>query len=138
MLLWCIFIEASGSVWLDVYRFPQDVWIKELETKQVIAIVTLESYLVNLLFLFTVFFCFKQFLIWCICWSQFKINNFFGGTFLTMFFQNKNYCMFVYICIFDLFFWHCLLNYCNEMIIFFCLFRRLHKPHRPQKPNCHQ
>ncbi|XP_043099462.1 WD repeat-containing protein 93 isoform X2 [Puntigrus tetrazona] len=25
---------ASGSVWLDVYRFPQDVWIKELETKQ--------------------------------------------------------------------------------------------------------
>ncbi|KAF4110831.1 hypothetical protein G5714_007862 [Onychostoma macrolepis] len=24
----------SGSVWLDVYRFPQDVWIKELETKQ--------------------------------------------------------------------------------------------------------
>ncbi len=58
MLLWCIFIEASGSVWLDVYRFPQDVWIKELETKQVIAIVMLESYLVNLLFLFTVFFLF--------------------------------------------------------------------------------
>lgn len=27
--------EASGSVWLDVYRFPQDVWFKELETKQV-------------------------------------------------------------------------------------------------------
>ncbi len=55
MLLWCIFHEASGSVWLDVYRFPQDVWIKELETKQVIVIVMLESYLVNLLFLFTVF-----------------------------------------------------------------------------------
>ncbi|XP_016367493.1 WD repeat-containing protein 93-like [Sinocyclocheilus rhinocerous] len=34
MLLWCIFNEASGCVWLDVYRFPQDVWIKELETKQ--------------------------------------------------------------------------------------------------------
>uniref|UniRef100_A0A673II19 Uncharacterized protein n=1 Tax=Sinocyclocheilus rhinocerous TaxID=307959 RepID=A0A673II19_9TELE len=26
---------TSGCVWLDVYRFPQDVWIKELETKQV-------------------------------------------------------------------------------------------------------
>lgn len=32
-------IEASGSVWLDVYRFPRDVWLKELGAKQVTVIV---------------------------------------------------------------------------------------------------
>uniref|UniRef100_A0A672M281 Uncharacterized protein n=1 Tax=Sinocyclocheilus grahami TaxID=75366 RepID=A0A672M281_SINGR len=47
--------KSSGSVWLDVYRFPQDVWLKELETKQVTVIVTLESYLENHIFLFAVF-----------------------------------------------------------------------------------
>ncbi|XP_059359807.1 WD repeat-containing protein 93 isoform X2 [Carassius carassius] len=27
-------MTSSGLVWLDVYRFPIDVWLKELETKQ--------------------------------------------------------------------------------------------------------
>uniref|UniRef100_A0A671L2S9 WD repeat domain 93 n=1 Tax=Sinocyclocheilus anshuiensis TaxID=1608454 RepID=A0A671L2S9_9TELE len=41
------FGAAVMTIWLDVYRFPQDVWLKELETKQVTVIVTLESYLEN-------------------------------------------------------------------------------------------
>nr|XP_009301730.1 WD repeat-containing protein 93 isoform X1 [Danio rerio]XP_021333634.1 WD repeat-containing protein 93 isoform X1 [Danio rerio] len=29
-----IVFEAHGSVWLDLYRFPQETWLKELEAKQ--------------------------------------------------------------------------------------------------------
>lgn len=72
--------EASGSVWLDVYRFPQDVWFKELETKQVML-----CYIGKLLGKPSIL----------IYLSIRNAHNFLRGTTVIYLFQDKIYCLFV-------------------------------------------
>lgn len=86
-------IEASGSVWLDVYRFPRDVWLKELEAKQVTVIVI--GKLPGK----------PSILVYCIYIGQLLMSiqnaqqNFLGGTTVMHLFQNKIYCLFFVLCI---------------------------------------
>lgn len=63
-------IEASGSVWLDVYRFPRDLWLKELETKQVTVIITLRK---DIMFISNARFLEAQLQFPCnyVCWHCF-------------------------------------------------------------------
>lgn len=111
--------EAGGSVWLDVYRFPRDLWLKDLETKQVTVIIDLRKNISG-----------RKHILY---YMNLIINTEHGH--LLMFISNASFleahlqftCC--YVC------WHCFLSCFNEMIMFCCLFCRPHKPQAPPSPN---